>query len=146
MYCSTCGTLINTELNYCNRCGARVDKLAVSENKSEALQYLSMATGFVGLGGLGLTVGLIAILINSNVHSEVVVMLALAFLAAVFGISFLMLRQISQMTNASQPSRKNVFENLRLNSPNTAQLEEPRVPAASVTENTTRTLEKELVR
>jgi hypothetical protein len=146
MYCATCGSLLNQELNYCNRCGARVDKLAVSENKSEALQYLSMATGFVGLGGLGLTVGLIAILLNFSVHSEVVVMLALAFLAAVFGISFLMIQQISRMTNASQPSSKNVFENSQLSSPNTAQLEEPRIPAVSVTENTTRTLERELIK
>lgn len=146
MYCATCGSLFNQELNYCNRCGARVDKLAVSENKSEALQYLSMATGFVGLGGLGLTVGLIAILLNFSVHSEVVVMLALAFLAAVFGISFLMIQQISRMTNASQPSSKNVFENSQLSSPNTAQLEEPRIPAVSVTENTTRTLERELIK
>ncbi|MBA4122225.1 MAG: hypothetical protein H0X72_07155 [Acidobacteria bacterium] len=146
MYCATCGSLLNQELNYCNRCGARVDKLAVSENKSEALQYLSMATGFVGLGGLGLTVGLIAILLNFSVQSEVVVMLALAFLAAVFGISFLMIQQISRMTNASQPSSKNVFENSQLSSPNTAQLEEPRIPAVSVTENTTRTLEKELIK
>ncbi len=146
MFCASCGTLINTKLNYCNRCGARVDKLAVSENKSEALQYLSMATGFVGLGGLGLTVGLIAILLNFSVHSEVVVMLALAFLTAVFGISFLMIQQISRMTNTSQASSKNVFENSQLSSSNTVQLEEPRIPAASVTENTTRILEKELIK
>jgi len=146
MYCSTCGTLINTELNYCNRCGARVDKLAVSENKSEALEYLSMATGFVGLGGLGLTVGLIAILLEYNLIPQVVVMLSVAFLATVFGISFLMVRQISQMSNASQPSKKDSFENPQLSSPNTAQLEEPRQPARSVTENTTRTLEEELVK
>jgi len=146
MYCSTCGTLINTELNYCNRCGARVDKLAVSENKSEALEYLSMATGFVGLGGLGLTVGLIAILLEYNLIPQVVVMLSVAFLATVFGISFLMVRQISQMSNASQPSKKDSFENPQLSSPNTAQLEELRQPARSVTENTTRTLEEELVK
>ena len=146
MYCATCGSLLNQELNYCNRCGARVDKLAVSENKSEALQYLSMATGFVGLGGLGLTVGLIAILLNFSVHSEVVVMLALAFLTAVFGISFLMIQQISRMTNTSQASSKNVFENSQLSSSNTVQLEEPRIPAASVTENTTRILEKKLIK
>ncbi len=146
MYCSTCGTLINTELNYCNRCGAKVDKLAVGENKSEALQYLSMATGFVGLGGLGLTVGLIAILLNFSVHSEVVVVLALAFLTAVFGISFLMIQQISRMTNISLTSNKNLSEKAQLNSPNTAQLEEQREPVRSVTENTTRTLEKELVK
>jgi len=145
MYCSTCGTLINTELNYCNRCGARVDKLATVENSS-ATGYLSMATGFVGLGGLGLTVGLIAMLLKNGVVIEAVVMLALAFLFAVFGMTFLMIRQISQMSNTSQPSRKNVFENPQLNSPNTAQLEEPRQPARSVTENTTRTLEKELVK
>ncbi len=146
MFCASCGTLINTKLNYCNRCGARVDKLVVSENKSEALQYLSMATGFVGLGGLGLTVGLIAILLNFSVHSEVVVMLALAFLTAVFGISFLMIQQISRMINTSQASSKNVFENSQLSSSNTVQLEELRIPAASVTENTTRILEKKLIK
>lgn len=146
MYCSTCGSLIKAELNYCNRCGARVDKLATVE-KSEALEYLSMATGFVGLGGLGLTVGLIAILLNFGVVPQVIVMLALAFLATVFGISFLMVRQISQMSNAYRPSRIEAFENPQLNSPNTAQLEEPRYPAQkSVTENTTQTLEKELIK
>lgn len=146
MYCSTCGTLINTELNYCNRCGARVDKLAIVEKPSRALGVLSAGTSFVGLGGLGLTVGLIAILLNFGVHSEVVVMLALAFLATVFGISFLMIRQISQMLNVSSPKKEKFSEIPQLNQPSTAQLEEPRQPARSVTENTTRTLEKELVK
>jgi len=118
----------------------------MTTEKSSAVEYLSMATGFVGLGGLGLTVGLIAILLQHDAIPKVIVMLAIAFLAAVFGISFLMIRQISQMTNASQSSQKNVFENSQLNSPNTAQFEEPRVPAASVTENTTRTLEKQLIK
>jgi len=145
MYCATCGTLITKNLNYCNRCGARVDKLTTTE-KSEAVEYLSMATGFVGLGGLGLTVGLIAILLNFGVVPQVIVMLAIAFLATVFGISFLMVRQISQMANTSLTSRKDASENSQLNPANTAQLEEPRQPISSVTENTTRTLEKELVK
>ena len=145
MYCATCGSLLNQKLNYCNRCGARVDKLATAGDSS-ATGYLSMATGFVGLGGLGLTLGLIATLLKYGVVIEAVVMLAIAFLATVFGISFLMIRQISQISNASQISRKNNFENPQLNSPNTAQLEEPRQPARGVTENTTRTLEKELVK
>lgn len=145
MYCSTCGSLINQGLNYCNRCGARVDKLAIRE-KPSAIIYLSTATGFVGLGGLSLTVGLIAILLNFSVHSEVVVMLALAFLTTVFGISFLMLRQISQMSNFSSAVKEKVFENPQLNQTSAAQIEEPSQPARSVTENTTRTLEKELVK
>ncbi len=145
MYCSTCGSLINTELNYCNRCGARVDKLATIE-KSSATGYLSMATGFVGLGGLGLTVGLIATLLKRGVVIEAVVMLALAFLATVFGMTFLMLRQISQMSSVLPPAKEKLLENLLLNSAPAAQLEEPRQPARSVTENTTRTLEKELAK
>jgi len=145
MYCSTCGTLINTELNYCNRCGARVDKLATVENSS-ATGYLSMATGFVGLGGLGLTVGLIAILLKHGVVPEAVVILTIAFLVTVFGMTFMMIRQISQMSNSALPAKEKPFASSQLNSPPAAQLEEPRQPARSVTENTTRTLEKELVK
>jgi hypothetical protein len=145
MYCSTCGSLINTELNYCNRCGARVDKLTTAESSS-ATGYLSMATGFVGLGGLGLTVGLIAMLLKNGVVIEAVVMLALAFLSTVFGITFLMIRQISQMSGGALPTKEKASETQQLNSPRAPLLEEPRQQSArSVTENTTRTLEKELV-
>ncbi|HLM60997.1 MAG TPA: hypothetical protein VK308_09345, partial [Pyrinomonadaceae bacterium] len=91
MYCSTCGSEVNTELNYCKRCGARVDKLAVPE-KSSAAAYLSIATGFVGLGGLGLTIKLISILLERGVIPSVIVILVLAFLCTVFGITFLMLQ------------------------------------------------------
>lgn len=146
MYCSTCGSEIKPELNYCSRCGARVDKLATAEKPSRALGVLSAGTSFVVLGGLGLTLGLITILLQNHVVIEAVVMLALAFLATVFGISFMMMRQISQMAGNAPRLKENAPENLKLNSPNTAQLEEPRQPARSVTENTTRTLEKELVK
>ena len=145
MYCSTCGTLLDTKLNYCNRCGSRIEKLVAVEN-TNSLQNLSMGVGFMGLGGLGLTVGLIAILLNFGAIPEVIVMLTIAFLATVFGISFLMVRQISQMSRAALPTKEKVIENPQLNQPHTAQLEEPRQPARSVTENTTRTLEKELVK
>ncbi|MCA1637520.1 MAG: hypothetical protein LC768_04165 [Acidobacteria bacterium] len=80
MYCQTCGNLLDTKLNYCNRCGGCIDKLATTKD-STGLEYLSMATGFVGLGGLGLTVGLIAILLNYNVIPQVIVMLTFAFLS-----------------------------------------------------------------
>ncbi|HXG85421.1 MAG TPA: hypothetical protein VNI84_15475 [Pyrinomonadaceae bacterium] len=141
MYCSACGTEINTKLNYCKRCGARVDKLEkIGGNKSEALQYLSMATG---LGGLALTVGLIAILLNYNVIPQVIVMLTFAFLSAVFGICFLMIQQISSMAKSDNGEKISEKANLpQLGAVSTAQLEEHREPARSVTENTTRTLDK----
>ena len=149
MYCAACGTLINQGLNYCNRCGARVDKLATTEKQPSALEYMSMATGFVGLGGLGLTVGLIAILLNHNVVPQVIVMLVLAFLSTVFGISFLLVQQLSKMTDASVSPKENYTDKSKtaeLGAVNTAQLPEHREPLGSVTENTTRTLEKELVK
>ena len=146
MYCSSCGTLIDTKLNYCKQCGARIDKLATTKN-STGLEYLSMATGFVGLGGLGLTVGLIAILLNYSVIPQVIVIITLAFLCAVFGISCLMIQQISRMTKSD--SGEKTFEKsnpAQLGAAiNTAQLEERREPARSVTENTTRTLDEVLI-
>jgi hypothetical protein len=153
MYCSTCGAEIKAELNYCNRCGARVDKLAATET-SDALSYLSMATGFVGLGGLGLTVGLIAILLSYNVFPTVVVIITLAFLCAVFGISVVMVQQISRMTKSASEEKMLAKTNqTQLGAVNTAQLkeyqqparsflEEHQQPAQSVTENTTRTLDE----
>jgi len=144
MYCSTCGNEIKTELNYCNQCGARVDKTDGGDSSGAA--YLSMATGFVCLGGLGLTVGLIAMLLKNNVAPEVIVILALAFLCAVFGISCLMIQQISRMTKSALGEK--TFEKpnpAQLRAMNTAQLEEYRQPAMSVTENTTRTLDEVLV-
>lgn len=146
MFCANCGTPITQDRNYCNRCGARVEKLMATEKSSAAaVSTLSMATGFVGLGGLGLTVGLIAILLKHGVVPEAVVMLALAFLFTTLGITFMMIRQLSQMTKGAQTSNA-AFVNPQLNAPNTAQLGEPRQPAMSVTENTTRTLEKESVK
>ncbi len=142
MYCAACGTLINTELNYCNRCGMRVDKLTTRE-KSPALAYMTCATGFVGLGGLGLTVGLIAILLEFSVIPQVVVILALIFLATVFGISFLMIQQLSRMMKTDSGERSFEKSNpAQFGSINTAQIEEYRQPASSVTEHTTRTLDK----
>jgi hypothetical protein len=146
MYCAACGAEIKPELNYCSRCGARVDKNA-GESKSDALAYLSMATGFVGLGGLGLTIGLIAILLNYSVVPQVIVILSLAFLLAVFGITSLMIQQISRMTESNSGEKTlEKAKPVQFGAVNTAQLEEYRQPAMSITETTTRTLDKELVK
>ena len=84
-----------------------------------------MATGFVGLGGLGLTVGLIAILLNYHIAPTAIVIITLAFLSAVFGISSLMIQQISRMAKSS--SSEKTFEKAnpaQIVPINTAQLEE----------------------
>lgn len=154
MFCSTCGAEIKIGLNYCNRCGARVDKLANVETSARkgnsfsiAAANLSVSMGFVGLGGLGLTIGLIALLLKNGVVIEAVVMLALAFLVSTFAMTFLMIRQLTLIVNNSQTTKEELpAQPQQLYSMPTAQLEEPRQPARSITENTTRTLEKEPVR
>ena len=148
MYCSTCGTELQTALNYCKNCGARIDKSA-GEGNSTVLQYLSMGTGFVGLGGLGLTVALIAILLKNNVIPQVVVMLAALFVSLIFGICFMMIQQISKIINSSPVSndkfsQRNTPEQIK--TINTAQLIETREPVMSVTETTTKTLDEVFVK
>ena len=149
MYCSACGTLIKSGLNYCNNCGARVDKNTGESTSSMVLQYLAMAIGFVGLGGLGLTVALIAILLKNNVKTEVIVILSILFLSVIFGISFLLIQQLSKLINVSLPATEKYAAQERpeqLNGVNTAQLEPMREPAGSVTETTTRTLDDVFVK
>ena len=85
-------------------------------------------------------------LLKNNVVPQVIVILALAFLCAVFGISCLMIQQISRMTKSVSGEKISDKANpIQLGSINTAQLEEYRQPATSITENTTRTLDEILI-
>ncbi|MBA3334052.1 MAG: hypothetical protein H0T08_00410 [Acidobacteria bacterium] len=145
MYCSTCGALIDSKLSYCQRCGMRIVKAATAATSPTNLKDLTIVTGGVGLGGLGITLGLVAVLLNYNVDPTVLVILAALFLSAVFGITFWMTRQTSRMFNASQFPKEDFSEQSQLNSSGAAQITESRIPAASIIENTTRTLNEVLV-
>ncbi len=147
MFCQKCGNSVDEHLSYCNRCGSKLFKEDVSPQATanSVATNLSMAVGFTGLGGLGILVGLIAVLLKNNALREVIVILAICYLAALFGICFLMLQQISRLTKASQsPDEKTIGQSSpgQLNAVNTAQLEEHREPLMSVTEHTTRTLDE----
>lgn len=142
MYCATCGTLITTKLNYCNRCGARIDSLAAIDDPT-GIQHLSMATGFVGLGGLGILVGLIAVLLNKDVEPKIVMTIVIFYLVALFAITYLLIRQLARLIG-DNPARKTPGEAAKtfdeLPAPTTAQLNEHLEPTPSVTEHTTKTL------
>lgn len=148
MYCATCGSLINEELNYCNRCGNRVVKNELTTRMDlnvSVLKSLSIATGFVGLAGLGGLVGLITILVGNGVAPKVIAVLSLMFAATAFGICFLLTRQISRVNDSTFTTKQNSKQNSapeQLNSTVAGQIESPRKPFISVTENTTQTLDK----
>ncbi len=152
MYCATCGSLIDEKLNYCNRCGNRVAKDELVKQTAvtaSVLKSLSVSTGWVGVVGLGGLIGLIAILVNNHVVPELIAILSLLFLATTFGICFLLTRQISRLTDTALTTMENSTQKPvpeQLNAPVTGQIESPRPPLASVTENTTRTLDEVLAK
>ncbi len=80
----------------------RLVKAEATTTSPTNLKDLTIVTGVVGIGGLGITLGLIAVLLNYKVDPTVLVILAALFLSAVFGITFWMIRQTSRMFNASQ--------------------------------------------
>lgn len=152
MYCSRCRSLIGEDLNFCSRCGERVNKNELAESskkQSEMLDNLAITAIFIGLGGLGCLVGLVAVLLGGNVIPQVIVLIVLSYLAAWFGVCFKLLGQISKLVDANLEKKKSKedesVEPLQLATPRTAQLESPREPVISVTENTTRTLDEVLI-
>ncbi len=145
MYCSSCGNEIKKGLNYCNSCGARIVDLE-KEKSGSRTQNISTAIGFVGLGGIIGFIFLVKLLLENKVQEAPLIIILLAFLATVFGISFLLIKQLSG--SSSSPKSEDDF-GFQTNIPkavkpaDTNQLEEPKQkPAASVVENTTRTLEE----
>ena len=147
MYCSKCGSVVNNKLNYCNICGGKLtnDANDSTDSNRPILITLIISLGLVSIVGLGSNIGLIAMLLNNGVKDEMVILLVGGYLLTLFGIVFMIGRQISKLIdnkivkNTQVPEI--VFPN-QLSAPTTAQLEEPKQQPFSVTDNTTRTLDE----
>ena len=148
MYCERCGKQIDNALNFCNACGAQLKKKEKSEQQS-VLNTLITASIVVCTAGLGVLVGLMAILLDKLPNPEPAFIFAIFYLATIFGIAFMLTRQISKLIDAklkgndiSAPAPTFREEPLvQLPPKTTNQLEDFREPA-SVTDSTTRTLEE----
>lgn len=147
MYCDRCGKQIDDALNFCNACGAQLKK-EKSEQQS-VLNMLITALIVVCTAGLGVLVGLMAILLDKLQNPEPAFIFALFYLATLFGIAFMIMRQISKLIDAKlmgkeldfEPARRREEPLVQLPPKTTAQLGAFREPA-SVIENTTRTLDE----
>lgn len=147
MYCSSCGSQIQSELNYCNRCGAKVSGADPVLQKSVA-DNLSGAVGYIGGFGLLAFVFVVYLVLRNGGEIRALIPISFFYLATVFGICYLLLRQVSELTGKSHPRAINPPETVQpayLKPVTTAQLEESRQPPISVTENTTRTLDEVLI-
>lgn len=147
MYCSSCGSQIQSELNYCNRCGAKVSGADPILQKSVA-DNLSGAVGYIGGFGLLAFVFVVYLVLRNGGEIRALIPISFFYLATVFGICYLLLRQVSELTGKSHPRAINPPETTSpayLKPVTTAQLEESRQAPISVTENTTRTLDEVLI-
>ena len=145
MFCSNCGNTVNEKLKYCNSCGERLDKNKDDlDTPGKMLDGILDSIFWTAAGGLGILVGLVAVLIRGGVTSDFIAIIAVAYLATVFGISFTLLRQVPKLIEARLKRKVDAHDAaqpVQLRAPNTAQLEEYREPAASVTDHTTRALD-----
>ena len=147
MFCPNCGKDVDTKLRYCSGCGERLLKAAEIDKDGTPGKMLDnvLTTIFlVVMFGLGILVGLVAVLMNSGIEPKFVLFISIAYLAAVFGICYQLLSQVPKLIDARlrQGQRvETVLTDVQLPPRTTHQLEEFREPA-SVIDNTTRTLDK----
>ena len=140
MFCARCGKQIDDSLKFCNGCGARI------KNEDDSpLTSLITALIIIGTAGLGILVGLSAVLLDKIPNFGPVLIFGVVYLAVLFGICFMIMRQITKLIDADLGRRRLPEESERrpveLPGRSTNQLEEFREPA-SVTDQTTRTLDK----
>lgn len=142
MFCERCGKQIDDSLRFCNGCGAQLKK--EEDEPKSILNSLVTALIVIGTAGLGILVGLSAVLLDKIPRFEVVFAFAILYLAAWFGVCFFILRQISKLIDANLQERKPKGElraGIQFALPRPVdQLEEYHQPA-SVTDHTTRTLD-----
>lgn len=152
MYCSSCGSRIQPELNFCSRCGAKVAKSDSETSKAE-MDALSTAVAAIGVFGFVGYIFVALILVKNAVPVNALVVVSLFYLGALFGICRLILQQMNKISGKSFASIHNPYNNFQtgeLNQANTAQLETAgdiaSATVASVTENTTKTLDEVLLK
>lgn len=145
MYCPNCGNSLTEGLKYCKGCGTR---LVRNDDKDgtpgKMLNQILETLLWFAIAGLGILVGLVAVLLGRGVPNDVVAILSTFYLFVILVVSFMLVRQIPKLIDARVKawSNENAAPQPQLASRTTAQLEDYREPARSVTEHTTRTLDK----
>lgn len=147
MYCSGCGTELESGLNYCKRCGHRVagnERSPVAENLSSGLAYI----GAFGLLGF---VAVMFLMMRSPIIAPGTIMLvSFLYLATLLAICFLILRQTAPFTlggkRNTSPDDGGSGAPAYLPPPATARLNEPAQGPPGITEQTTRSLDEVPVR
>lgn len=146
MFCPNCGNSVHGDLKYCNGCGKRlIADLESDSAPAKMLNKILITLFLIVFFGLALLVGLVGALLGSGVAAKDVIILSVVYLATIFGISVTLLRQVPKLIDArlktnDRPSDYAAAPQLQPRT--TAQLEDYREPVMSVTDHTTRILDK----
>lgn len=148
MYCPSCGTQIKTALNFCSRCGGKIEKSNSGEISSK-YQNVSGVVGAVGLGGMIALVVLSLKFLKEGVDIGAIGVIIGMFLITILAMIYMIIRMMPRYLENSGPktvSQPDYTARGSLRVAKTAQLEEPKQTPASVIEDTTRTLDEILVK
>jgi hypothetical protein len=146
MYCSSCGAAVSSGLKYCNRCGAQlIPKKSAASKGYQLIESLVWAIVGVPVGGLALLIGMMVVM-KHELHFEnqmILWVLLLSFLPLLAGelvFIWLLLRSKGWISE----SEKETADLTQLKKAALKELDEQErlliEPAASVTDQTTRTL------
>jgi hypothetical protein len=142
MYCSACGTPLAAGLSYCNRCGMSLKERGERRPSGAIIAFL-IAISVIGIAGLGIMLGgAFSLTSEAHLKDELVGFFMLFTFLIVAVVEILLVRQLSRLIAA--PQAKAIDQPQYSAMPGEFRLPEPRTlaePLASVTENTTRTLE-----
>ena len=144
MYCSSCGSAINPNLVYCNRCGARAN--GRSEVPAKVADFPeSLVAAMVGLFvlGIGVVIGLLAVMKNVvNFEPNIILAITLLIISLLVSLEAVF---IYLLFSARRALRQRLFPE-DVTPSTTKELSEQKVPMLSeprpsVTEQTTRAFE-----
>jgi hypothetical protein len=145
MYCSSCGQEQPQELSYCNRCGNSLrpagSNLAEQPARAKGtVEAIAAMVVLVTLGAFGMIFGLILAFLKrmGTIPDGGFALMGLVLLF-MFGIDFMLIRLLTRVLHLG-PGVPGNTPPKSLGEPVMKRLAEPRQPAASVTDHTTRTL------
>ena len=147
MYCSSCGSAVAQNLNYCNRCGANISEAKVDGVNRPAMSFhISLvnaiaAVFIVGLGAIAVLIGVMKQVAGFDI--SIILAITLISFATMLAVEGVLIRLLLKSKKSTEEADNTVK---RLKEQTTKELGEAQAgvfpePAPSVTEHTTRTLE-----
>ena len=143
MYCSSCGSAINSGLSYCNHCGARLPNnkdldTAKSPNLTLNLVFFMVVTAIFGLAAI---TGMMAVMRTGfDLYMGEILFITMLSFFIILGVEgilvWLLVRSLKGDKNVEVPVKKLTTQEII-----EVQARELAEPPTSITEHTTRTLE-----